>query len=146
MTNSNKKRRATSLSTLEMNRLAALFHAGQFGITNLDYRRPEGRDATSEEVMQSFVLLYVSPTRPTIAQAYRLYQVEIAQLNSERTPSRHLPFLSKYKFRSAINDLDPFFVMAGRYGFDAAMRFLRRSTPRRSPYPSAAPVSQPLAS
>ncbi|MCA2434863.1 hypothetical protein HFN06_25850 [Rhizobium leguminosarum] len=142
-----KKRKAKSLSSREMDRLAALFHSGYIGFATPTNRQLKERDAVSFEIMGTFVLKYVSMTRPTIAQVYRCYQAKIARLNIERTPSTQLPVLSKYMFRSAVDALDPFFVMAGRHGLDAAMRYLRRSRLPQCFDPSIKPVPLlPLAS
>lgn len=133
MTAAIKKLKAKTRSRSELHRLTAMFNASPMVVTKPIEKCLERFDPVSAEILRRWVLEYVSMARPTITHVYRCYQANIALMNCEQRPyATALPTLSKYVFRSAIDSLDPFFVMAGRYGVDAAMRHLRRQLPKYS--------------
>ncbi|WP_037094261.1 hypothetical protein [Rhizobium leguminosarum] len=131
-------------SNRELDRLAEQFHSYPVGVAQPISMRLEAFHPVSVGIMKGYVVQYVSMTRPTITGVYRSYQAEIARINNEQSRrAKPLPTLSMYIFRSAIDSLDPFVVMAGRFGFDAAMRHLRNFVPR---YPVAnSTPARPLA-
>ncbi|NKL25501.1 hypothetical protein GFL92_01520 [Rhizobium leguminosarum bv. viciae] len=74
----------------------------------------------SATIMIGFVLAYADSRQPTISELYRRYRSEVAYENSKRPQGPPIPLLSKHLFRSSIDNLEPGFVLTGRYGLVAA--------------------------
>lgn len=78
-------------------------------------------------IMYQHASCYASPEQPSIRELHERMEIEITARNTERALENleALEIPDYERFRQEVNNLDPFFVKAGREGIDVAKNYFR---------------------
>jgi putative transposase len=121
-------------SATQLRRWLARYEEGGLDPLSLRDRRPhrsgnttsrfDKDDFDSADLFLRFVRSYASEHQPSKALLYTDYKNAVAKMNEERTAECRplLKLVSRRSLETAINRLDPFFVVAGREGIETALR------------------------